>query len=77
MSEFKEYILESLKDLHIKLHYGNNYDLNTYEGLMDRVKDLSKEEQLKEVVRNNPEWDIEEISKELSQRIKRKMTMWK
>jgi len=39
-------------------------------GVFDRLKDTIRYEQLKEVVRMNPEWNNEEMARDLSKRIR-------
>lgn len=67
----KEDVIESLKKLHIKLHYKRAYDYNSIEDLEQRIADLNELESLKEYVRNRQDWNTEEISKELSERIRK------
>lgn len=79
MSDFKEFVLKKLEILHLRLNYGrgsHQYDLNTTKGLTERLEDLAKYEQLREVVRENTDWNNEDFSKELSERIKQKTTFW-
>ncbi|WP_427137235.1 hypothetical protein [Psychrobacillus psychrodurans] len=76
MGDFKEFVLKKLEVLHLKLNCGNKYDLHTTKGLTERIEDLAKYEQLSEVVRENPDWNSEEFSKELSERIRKKTTLW-
>ncbi|POD45913.1 hypothetical protein BKM15_26200 [Pseudomonas syringae pv. syringae] len=76
MSDFKEFVLKRLEVLHLKLNCKHPYDINTAKGLTERLEDLTKYEQLKEVVRENTEWDSEEFSKEMSERIRKKTTLW-
>ena len=77
MNDLKEFILNKLEELHLKLNYKSNYDLNTSNGLTKRIEDLAKYEQLLEVVRNNPEWQNEQLGVELAERIKKKTTLWR
>lgn len=75
MNEFKEFVLNKLEVLYLKLNYKSSYNLSTSKGLSERLEDLSKYEQLKEVVRGNPEWNDEEFSRELSKRIRKKTSI--
>lgn len=77
MNDLKEFILDKLENLHMKLNYKNSYDLNTSQGLTERIEDLAKYEQLLEVARNNPEWHSTELGIELSKRIQKKTTLWR
>lgn len=72
--EFKEYILERLEQLHIELNYKSNYE-NTEDGIVRRLKDTVRYEQLREVVIANPDWNDEEMSLELSERIRMKISL--
>lgn len=76
MINFKEFVLEKLEILHLKLNYGHSYDLHTTKGLIERIEDLTRYEQLSEVIRENPDWDSKEVNKELSERIRKKTTLW-
>lgn len=75
MSSFKQFVLEKLEVLHLKLFYHSSYDLNSPMGITERLQDLTCYEQLKEVVRENPDWDDEEMAKELSKRINEKTSL--
>lgn len=75
MSSFKQFVLEKLEVLHLKLFYHSSYDLNSSMGIVGRLQDLTRYEQLKEVVRENPDWDDEEMAKELSKRINEKTSL--
>lgn len=75
MSSFKQFVLEKLEVLHLKLFYRSSYDLNSPMGIAGRLQDLTRYEQLKEVVRENPDWDDEEMAKELSKRINEKTSL--
>ena len=74
MGELKEFILNKLEQIHLKLYYGNPYP-NTEEGVFERLKDTIRYEQIKEVVRMNPDWDDEELGRELSDRIRKKTSL--
>jgi hypothetical protein len=74
MDELKEFMLTKMEELHIKLYYKNRYG-NTEEGIFEKLKDTVRYEQLKEVVRMNPDWNNEEISRELSKRIQKKTSL--
>lgn len=75
ISSFKQFVLEKLEVLHLKLFYRSSYDLNSSMGIVGRLQDLTRYEQLKEVVRENPDWDDEEMAKELSKRINEKTSL--
>ncbi|WCS69276.1 hypothetical protein Goe20_01590 [Bacillus phage vB_BsuM-Goe20] len=75
MNDFKQFVLGKLETLHLKLHYGQHYDLNSSRELTKRLEDLGRYEQLLEVARENPDWDNEEISKELAERIRKKTSL--
>ncbi|QZA69047.1 hypothetical protein 278BB001_102 [Bacillus phage 278BB001] len=75
MSDFKQFVLCKLEVLHLNLFYNNPYDLNSTKGITDRLEDLVRYEQLKEVVRENPEWDDTEMAKELSARINKRTSL--
>lgn len=70
----KEWILSRLTELHINLYYKNKYE-NTEDGNFEKIKDITRYEQLKEVVRNNPSWDVTEMSEELSERIRKRTSL--
>ncbi|WP_346208380.1 hypothetical protein NSS91_07490 [Caldifermentibacillus hisashii] len=74
MDELKEFILNRMETLHLKLYFGRPYP-NTEEGVFDRLKDTIRYEQLKEVVRINPDWNNEEMGRELSKRLQKKTTL--
>jgi hypothetical protein len=74
MEELKEFMLSKMEHLHIKLYYKNRYS-NSEEGIFEKLKDTIRYEQLKEVTRANPDWNNEEISRELSERIRRKTSL--
>ena len=74
MGELKEFILNKLEQIHLKLYYDNPYP-NTEEGVFERLKDTIRYEQIKEVVRMNPDWDNEELGRELSDRIRKKTSL--
>ena len=74
MEELKEFILSRMESLHTKLYYKNSYG-NTEGGVFERLKDTIRYEQLKEVVRMNPDWNNEEMSRELSSRITKKRSL--
>ena len=76
MRDFKEFVLEKLEFLHLKLFYHSPYDLNSPKGITGRLQDLTRYEQLKEVIRENPKWDDEEMAKELSKRINKKTSLY-
>lgn len=75
MNDLKQFVLDKLETLPLKLHYGHHYDLNSSRGLTKRLEDLGRYEQLLEVARENPDWDNEEISKELAERIRKKTSL--
>ena len=74
MDELKKNMLDKMEYLHVKLYYKNRYE-NTEEGIFERLKDKIRYEQLKEVVRMNPDWIIEKLSLELSEKIKKKTSL--
>ena len=76
MRDFKEFVLEKLEVLHLKLFYRSSYDLNSSMGIAGRLQDLTRYEQLQEVVRENPEWDDGEVAKELSKRINKRTSLY-
>ncbi|UPI12172.1 hypothetical protein [Bacillus phage SBSphiJ6] len=75
MRDLKQFVLDRLEVLHLRLFYRNTYNLNRTEGISNRLEDLVRYEQLKEVVRENPDWDDEEVAKELSARINEKTSL--
>lgn len=74
MGNFKEYMLQKLEDLHVKLYYKNRYE-NNEQGVTEKLTDMVRYEQLKEVVRANPDWNDEEFSRELSKRINKRTSL--
>ena len=74
MDELKKIMLDKMESLHVKLYYKNRYE-NTEEGMFERLKDKIRYEQLKEVARMNPDWNIEKLSLELSEKIKKKTSL--
>lgn len=36
MNDLKQFVLDKLETLHLKLHYGHHYDLNSSRGLTKR-----------------------------------------
>lgn len=67
----RESVLKRLQELHIKLHYRQSYDYNSVEDLTQRINDLNEVDSLKACVRSNGDWDTAELSKELSERIRK------
>lgn len=70
-SKNREDVIDKLQKLHIKLHYKQSYDYNSVNDLKQRIADLDELEKLKEYVRNRQDWNTEELSKELSERIRK------
>lgn len=72
--DFKEVMLNKLEELHMKINYHYEYG-NDENGLVERLKHRIRYEQLKEIVRDNPEWDSEEVSDLLSERISERVSV--
>jgi hypothetical protein len=75
MNNLKEFIIDKAKELHLNIYYNKKDYGNTEECMFEKIKDMVRYEQLKEVVRMNPEWDNEEIGREISRRINQEITL--
>jgi hypothetical protein len=75
MNNLKEFIIDKAKELHLNIYYNKKDYENTEEYMFEKIKDMVRYEQLKEVVRMNPEWDNEEIGREISRRINQEITL--
>jgi hypothetical protein len=75
MNNLKEFIIDKVKELHLNIYYNKKDYENTEEYMFEKIKDMVRYEQLKEVVRMNPEWDNEEIGREISRRINQEITL--
>lgn len=75
MNNLKEFIIDKVKELHLNIYYNKKDYENTEEYMFEKIKDMVRYEQLKEVVRMNPEWDNEEIGREIARRINQEITL--
>lgn len=75
MDNLKEFIIDKVKELHLNIYYNKKDYENTEECMFEKIKDMVRYEQLKEVVRMNPEWDNEEIGREIARRINQEITL--
>jgi hypothetical protein len=75
MNNLKEFIIDKVKELHLNIYYNKKDYENTEEYMFEKIKDMVRYEQLKEVIRMNPEWDNEEIGREISRRINQEITL--
>lgn len=75
MEEFKDFIINRCTDFHVKIYYGTSYE-NNEQGVYDKLKDIVRYEELKEVVRNHPKFDNEEIGREISARVRKRTSIW-
>jgi hypothetical protein len=75
MNNLKEFIIDKVKELHLNIYYNKKDYENTEECMFKKIKDMVRYEQLKEVIRMNPEWDNEEIGREISRRINQEITL--
>lgn len=75
MNDLKEFIIDKVKELHLNIYYNKKDYENTEEYMFEKIKDMVRYEQLKEVVRMNPEWDNEEIGREIARRINQEITL--
>jgi hypothetical protein len=75
MNNLKEFIIDKVKELHLNIYYNKKDYENTEEYMFEKIKDMVRYEQLKELVRMNPEWDNEEIGREISRRINQEITL--
>lgn len=77
--EFKDILIDNFVELHIKLYYPRCTRHRYAEGkngIYERLEDEVKIEHLKEIMRLNNEWDIEEIGRETSERIRQKTSLY-
>jgi hypothetical protein len=75
MNNLREFIIDKAKELHLNIYYNKKDYRNTEECMFKKIKDMVRYEQLKEVIRMNPEWDNEEIGREISRRINQEITL--
>lgn len=75
MEELKEYILSELTDLHVAIHYGTGYG-NSENGVYKKLRDIVEYKQLKRLVGSSPCFDSEEMGRELSNRVKKRTSLW-
>jgi ATP sulfurylase len=75
VNDLKNYVINECVDLHVALHHGTSYN-STENGAYSKLKDFIRYEELKAVVRNNPDWDNEEISREISEGVRKRTTIW-
>ncbi|WBX81313.1 hypothetical protein PD280_06220 [Virgibacillus salarius] len=70
---FQEYMIDSMVNLHLKLHYPRIYGYDSgVSGTYERLRDEMKYEHLIEVASNNQEWDLEEMGRQVSMKIREK-----
>lgn len=74
MDELKEYMLNKCVDLHVAIHYGTSYG-NSEEGTYNKLQDIIRYEQLKELIRDNPCFDSQEMGAEVSLRVRKRTSL--
>ncbi len=79
MSEFKENLLDAMENLHIKLYYPrvSKEEYSPGEkGYYEKLKDYIRYETYKEIINSNPEWDMQEMGKQFSIRIRNRTRIY-
>jgi len=74
VNSFKEFLIQRCTDFHVKIYYESRY-VNNEQGTYEKLKDMIRYEELKEVIRNHPSLDIEEIGKEVSERVRKRVSL--
>jgi hypothetical protein len=73
METLKDYVIKECVNLHVALYYGTRYESNE-NGAYSKLKDFIRFEELKAVVRNNPDWDDEEIVSKIAEGVRERTT---